>query len=333
MNTDNNQSPTTSQSSPTNKSQQQHQPSTPPPPTTTNNTATTNTAATTSTTTPQPKDEILEKLLSKEELQETVQGVWSFFSNPVSQALEKTKVFAETIKTKAQETLADNNASTSTSSSTTTTTNNTTTSTTPLAPLPWENVAVEFRPEAKARILKLSMEDRTFVVPPPTDAKYSTNVEQRAALAKRMLEADPLLAAKRFKLVPKSVDEASFWLNYFYRVDIILEAVGASANAPPPSSPSAAATTTAAATAATTVDENNKSSNTPSSLSHATNKNSTSTPTPTTTTNNTSIVVEDSQLRDEEETFDLVDDVEVEFDGEEGDVGDLERRIQEELGT
>jgi len=62
---------------------------------------------------------------------------------------------------------------------------------------------------------------------------------ERQASAQRMLEVDALLSSKRFKLVPKQVEEPIFWQNYFYRVHLITSALGASS-----SSSSAAATTT-----------------------------------------------------------------------------------------
>jgi len=92
--------------------------------------------------------------------------------------------------------------------------------------LPWETAHPERRAEARERILKLSMDDHTFTVPPPKEAKYVYDAVAREPYAARLLDTDALLSAKRFKLVPKAVDEQEFWRNYFYRVDLVLSALG-----------------------------------------------------------------------------------------------------------
>lgn len=104
----------------------------------------------------------------------------------------------------------------------------------PSASLPWETAHPERRAEARDRVLKLSMDDHTFTVPPPKEAQYSYDVAEREPYAARMLDTDALLAAKRFKLVPKTVDEHEFWRNYFYRVDMILSALGVPATGDSP---------------------------------------------------------------------------------------------------
>lgn len=96
----------------------------------------------------------------------------------------------------------------------------------PVAYLPWESAHPDRRAEARERVMKLSLEDQTFTIPPPKEAKYVYDATQREPYAARMLETDALLSAKRFKLVPKVVDEQEFWRNYFYRVDLILNALG-----------------------------------------------------------------------------------------------------------
>jgi hypothetical protein len=98
------------------------------------------------------------------------------------------------------------------------------------AALPWESAHPERRAEARERVLKLSMDDHTFTIPPPKEASFVYDSAAREPYAARMLDTDALLSAKRFKLVPKTVDEQDFWRNYFYRVDLILNALGV----PPP---------------------------------------------------------------------------------------------------
>jgi len=96
----------------------------------------------------------------------------------------------------------------------------------PAAALPWETAHPERRAEARERVLKLSMDDHTFTIPPPKEANFSYDAVAREPYAARMLDTDALLSAKRFKLVPKVVDEHDFWRNYFYRVDLILGGLG-----------------------------------------------------------------------------------------------------------
>jgi len=98
------------------------------------------------------------------------------------------------------------------------------------ASLPWESAHLERRAEARERVLKLSMDDHTFTIPPPKEAAFVYDAAARDPYAARLLDTDALLSAKRFKLVPKTVDEQDFWRNYFYRVDLILNAMGV----PPP---------------------------------------------------------------------------------------------------
>lgn len=91
--------------------------------------------------------------------------------------------------------------------------------------LPWEERAsAQFSDAIRDRILELSSDDKTFLVPPPDAVGFSFDFEARAADARKVMAADPKLQEKRFSLVPKEIEEASFWRNYFYRVSLIKEA-------------------------------------------------------------------------------------------------------------
>ena len=72
------------------------------------------------------------------------------------------------------------------------------------------------------------MDDQSFLVPPPKEANFTYNVEANLLIAERLIQVDPLLGSKRFKLVPKHIDEVNFWTNYLYRVNLIVDALGVS---------------------------------------------------------------------------------------------------------
>lgn len=72
------------------------------------------------------------------------------------------------------------------------------------------------------------MDDQSFLVPPPKEANFTYNVEANLLIAERLIQVDPLLGSKRFKLVPKQIDEVNFWTNYLYRVNLIVDALGVS---------------------------------------------------------------------------------------------------------
>jgi len=171
-------------------------------------------------------EEVLQKLLSPEDLK----SMWGWASSIASIAVEKTqsavekaKVISAPLLTAAMEATQEPKAATPAPSAS------------PAVPLPWESAAPENVQDARARVLKLSSDDKTFLVPPPVDFVYSA--DEKAGVAQRLLETDPLLSAKRFKLVPKMVDEVNFWKNYFYRVELVLGALGVKEAAAVPNSP------------------------------------------------------------------------------------------------
>mmetsp|Transcript_3506 Transcript_3506/g.7756 ORF Transcript_3506/g.7756 Transcript_3506/m.7756 type:complete len:425 (+) Transcript_3506:230-1504(+) len=91
--------------------------------------------------------------------------------------------------------------------------------------LPWEEPAShQFADAIRDRIMELSKDDKTFVVPPPDAVEFSFDFQARALDAVAVMDADSKLREQRFKLVPKEVTEEEFWRNYFYRVSLIKEA-------------------------------------------------------------------------------------------------------------
>ena len=297
---------------------------------------------------------MLEKLLSADEFRETVTGVWGFFSGSAAKMVESTKTLSATLAEKAKEiahmvvpggpgggswrgAAAGGGARGAGAAAPSTTT--------PVKlPLPWDTVPSELRTEAKTRILGLSSEDKTFLVPPPatmatTTASATTTTTTTVALedrARRMLEVDPLLSAKRFKLVPKSVEEDQFWRNYFYRVDMILESLAGSGAATAAASPAPVATPSSGAAAAALKQDNSKGTATPSKPSKATPSSpgrpgsasaaaaaaTTTSTTSTTTTPPPNLVVED-------ENFDMLDADDLEFGDDDEELGE---EIAKEVG-
>lgn len=75
----------------------------------------------------------------------------------------------------------------------------------------------------RKRILALSLDSRNFLRDPPGQGAEATEeaVTTYAAVAAATLAEDPNLGKMRFRLVPKSLSEARFWRNYFYRVELV----------------------------------------------------------------------------------------------------------------
>lgn len=73
----------------------------------------------------------------------------------------------------------------------------------------------------KEEILALSTDRRNFVRAPPTGVSFEFDLEAFLPVAQATLEADPNLEKMRFELVPKVINEETFWRNYFYRVGLI----------------------------------------------------------------------------------------------------------------
>mmetsp|Transcript_14550 Transcript_14550/g.17650 ORF Transcript_14550/g.17650 Transcript_14550/m.17650 type:complete len:365 (-) Transcript_14550:1201-2295(-) len=91
---------------------------------------------------------------------------------------------------------------------------------------PWEP-ETRFSTEIKERIMRLSDDNNTFLIPPPEQLNFTLDLTEKVADgAKLMLEADKKLSKKRFELVPRQVDEDTFFRNYFYRVELIKRSYG-----------------------------------------------------------------------------------------------------------
>ncbi|VDM31740.1 unnamed protein product [Hydatigera taeniaeformis] len=82
------------------------------------------------------------------------------------------------------------------------------------------------RQRVKEQILRLSLEEQNFLRPPPHGSCFQWNhqlARQYTPIAVALLKEDANLAALRFRLVPRRVNEDDFWRNYFYRVSLICQ--------------------------------------------------------------------------------------------------------------
>ncbi len=97
--------------------------------------------------------------------------------------------------------------------------------------LPWlsKDVPDEKRAEVETRVRNLSEHKRTFTEAPPKTSSFaaSFSLDNRVALAALLLDVDQSLARWRWDIVPGKISEEAFWCNYFYRVELILDAVRA----------------------------------------------------------------------------------------------------------
>ncbi|XP_059486075.1 synapse-associated protein 1 isoform X2 [Neocloeon triangulifer] len=84
---------------------------------------------------------------------------------------------------------------------------------------PW--VGYPNEEKLKEEILSLSQDRRSFVRAPPTGVTFEFDYETFTPVAQALLVEDPELEKMRFELVPKVVNEETFWRNYFYRVSLI----------------------------------------------------------------------------------------------------------------
>ncbi|KAL3881576.1 hypothetical protein ACJMK2_027998 [Sinanodonta woodiana] len=73
----------------------------------------------------------------------------------------------------------------------------------------------------KFQILALSSDKRNFLRNPPTGIQFQFDYETSFPVAMATLHEDPNLQKMRFELVPKHINEETFWRNYFYRVSLI----------------------------------------------------------------------------------------------------------------
>lgn len=61
-------------------------------------------------------------------------------------------------------------------------------------------------------------DDDTFLQPLPEGTDYEFNIEEFLGIASALLQEDPALGEKRFKLVPRKLKDVEFWRRYSYRV-------------------------------------------------------------------------------------------------------------------
>lgn len=88
-----------------------------------------------------------------------------------------------------------------------------------VAVAPWVGCIEE--ETVKQQILSISMDKRNFLRSPPAGVQFPFNFDEMHPVAAVMLQEDPQLEKMRFEVVPKLVNEETFWRNYFYRVSLI----------------------------------------------------------------------------------------------------------------
>mmetsp|Transcript_1834 Transcript_1834/g.3527 ORF Transcript_1834/g.3527 Transcript_1834/m.3527 type:complete len:295 (-) Transcript_1834:192-1076(-) len=74
----------------------------------------------------------------------------------------------------------------------------------------------------KEKVLQLSKEERTFLVPAPEEV-FDFELVAALPYIQGALQADPELNKIRYRLVPKKLSEEVFFRNYFYRVSVLRE--------------------------------------------------------------------------------------------------------------
>eukprot|EP01068_Selenidium_serpulae_P016119 Selendium_serpulae@DN6267_c3_g4_i3.p1 len=77
--------------------------------------------------------------------------------------------------------------------------------------------------ELKVRAHHLSNDTNMFDAAPPPSFEFSmaANLDK----AKRLLETDPVLASRRFTLVPRDMTEDIFWKTYFWKLSDVIESM------------------------------------------------------------------------------------------------------------
>ncbi|XP_053200633.1 synapse-associated protein 1-like isoform X2 [Panonychus citri] len=91
---------------------------------------------------------------------------------------------------------------------------------------PW--IGCEQEEEVKTQIISLSQDKRNFVRSPPSGVQFDFDMQQMLPVTLAILKHDPNLEKMRFDLVPKLVNEETFWRNYFYRVSLIKQSTSLS---------------------------------------------------------------------------------------------------------
>lgn len=91
--------------------------------------------------------------------------------------------------------------------------------------LPWSSQSEPQSQEIREQILSLSQDKRNFVRNPPSEANFEFEPQKCYPIALSLLKEDPNLGKMRFELVPKLVNEDTFWRNYFYRVSMLKQQI------------------------------------------------------------------------------------------------------------
>lgn len=89
---------------------------------------------------------------------------------------------------------------------------------------PWEGCIDE--DDIKEKCLSLSADKRNFLKSPPVGTNFNFDYNTSCLVALSIMKEDPRLEKVRYDLVPKVIPEENFWKNYFYRVNLILQAHG-----------------------------------------------------------------------------------------------------------
>lgn len=93
------------------------------------------------------------------------------------------------------------------------------------ADAPW--IGCENEEEVKAEIISLSQDKRNFVRNPPAGVEFDFDLKTCLPIALSILKEDPNLSKMRYDIVPKLVNEETFWRNYFYRVSLLKQSTQA----------------------------------------------------------------------------------------------------------
>jgi hypothetical protein len=87
------------------------------------------------------------------------------------------------------------------------------------ASAPWDGY--EHADDLRDAILAISADRARVLAGPPPGSAFVFSLERSRKLAVGALRADPRLEHLRFALVPRSLDEITFWRNYMYCVHVV----------------------------------------------------------------------------------------------------------------
>ncbi|KAI1294779.1 Synapse-associated protein 1 [Halotydeus destructor] len=90
---------------------------------------------------------------------------------------------------------------------------------------PW--LGCENEEEMKEQVISLSQDKRNFVRNPPSKVQFDFDLQSSLPIALAILKEDENLSKMRFEIVPKLVNEETFWRNYFYRVSLLKQSTQA----------------------------------------------------------------------------------------------------------